>query len=176
MPPMHRRLLALLGTAAAVPLAEVFVLVLVGFIPAEGLAPQSTAVWPYDSYHDMRWLLVYHNSWLMFGSGLLALIALRGVLSATIVSLAWPAHAPRPPYRALLLRNVGVAAFGAFLVLPFAAYAIAASVVSLSWFLFAALIPMLLLAPFLQRMSVAQGGGAACRRSNWSAGRYSTSS
>ncbi|MFG3687086.1 hypothetical protein [Micromonospora sp. NPDC047740] len=157
MPPMHRRLLALLGITAAVPLAEVVVLVLLGFIPAEGLAPQSTAVWPYDSYHDMRWLLVYHNSWLMFGSGLLGLIALRGVLSATIVSLAWPAHAPRPPYRALLLRNVGVAAFGAFLVLPFAAYAIAASVVSLSWFLFAALIPMLLLAPFLQRMSVGPG-------------------
>ncbi|OKI64352.1 hypothetical protein [Micromonospora sp. CB01531] len=157
MPPTHRRLLALLGIAAAVPLAEVFVLVLVGFFPAEGLAPQVTAVWPYDSYHDMRWLLVYHNSWLMFGSGLLTLIALRGVLSATIVSLAWPAHAPRPPYRALVLRNVGVAAFGAVLVLPFAAYSVAASVVSLSWFLFASLIPMLLLAPFLQRMSVDPG-------------------
>ncbi|MCW3817978.1 hypothetical protein ONA91_26360 [Micromonospora sp. DR5-3] len=150
----HRRLLALLGITAAVPLAEVLVLVLIRFLTAEGLAPQSTAVWPYDSYHDMRWLLVYHNTWLMFGAGLLALIALRGLLSATIVSLAWPARSPRPPYRALLLRNIGVAAFGAVLVLPFAAYAVAASVVSLSWFLFSALIPMLLLAPFLQRMSV----------------------
>ncbi|MEV0806298.1 hypothetical protein [Micromonospora sp. NPDC050200] len=153
MRPTHR-LLALLGITAALPLAEVLILLLIGFTPAKGLAPQITAVWPYDSYHDMRWLLVYHNSWLMFGSGLLGLIALRGVLSATIVSLAWPTRTPRPPYRALVLRNVGVAAFGAVLVLPFAAYSVAASVLSLSWFLFASLIPMLLLAPFLQRMSV----------------------
>ncbi|GAA2708850.1 hypothetical protein ACFY2R_04495 [Micromonospora olivasterospora] len=106
------------------------------------------------AYHDMRWLLVYHDSWWLFWSGLLVLIALRGVLCAAIVSLAWPARAPRPPYRTLVLRNVGVAAIGAVLVLPFAAYAVGASAVSLSWFLFAALIPMLLLAPFLQRMSV----------------------
>ncbi|TYC20849.1 hypothetical protein FXF52_29120 [Micromonospora sp. MP36] len=146
--------MALLGITAAVPLAESLALVLLGFIPAEGLAPQVTAVWPYDSYHDMRWLLVYHNTWLLFGAGLLTLIALRGVLTAAIVNLAWPTHTPRPPYRDLLLRNVGVAAFGAVLVLPYAAYSIGASVVSLSWFLFAALGPMIVLAPFLQRMSV----------------------
>ncbi|MET8908956.1 hypothetical protein [Micromonospora sp. NPDC004551] len=158
MRPTHRRLAALLAIAAAVPMAEALVLVLIGFVPAEGLAPQASAVWPYDSYHDMRWLLVYHNSWLMFGSGLLGLIALRAVLSAALVSLAWPGRVPRPPYRALLVRNIGVAALGAVIVLPFAAYSIAASVVSLSWFLFAALVPMMLLAPFLQRMSVGRGG------------------
>jgi hypothetical protein len=155
--PTHRRLVALLAIAAAVPAAEVLVLVLIGFVTAEGLAPQASAVWPYDSYHDMRWLLVYHNSWLMFCFGLLGLIALRAVLSAALVSLSWPARTPRPPYRALLLRNLGVAMLAAVIVLPFAAYSIAASAVSLSWFLFTALIPMMLLAPFLQRMSVCRG-------------------
>ncbi|MFG3421650.1 hypothetical protein [Micromonospora sp. NPDC048063] len=153
----QRRLAALLGIAAVVPLAEVLVLMPSGFVTAKGLAPQISAVWPYDSYHDMRWLLVYHNSWLTFWAGLLGAILLRGVLSATLVGLAWPARVPRPPYRALLRRNLEVAALGAVLVLPFAAYSVAASVASLSWFLFASLVPMVLLAPFLQRMSVGRG-------------------
>jgi hypothetical protein len=155
--PTQRRLVVLLGVAAAVPLAEALVLIPSGFATAEALAPQVSAVWPYDSYHDMRWLLVYHNSWLTFGAGLLAVILLRGVLSATLVSLAWPARVPRPAYRALVRRNLEVAALGAVLVLPFAAYSVAASVVSLSWFLFSSLGPMVLLAPFMQRMSVGRG-------------------
>ncbi|MER7333859.1 MULTISPECIES: hypothetical protein [unclassified Micromonospora] len=153
----RRRLVALLGVAAVVPLAEVLVLMPSGFATAEGLAPQASAVWPYDSYHDMRWLLVYHNTWLTFWAGLLGVILLRGVLTAALVGLAWPARVPRPPYRALVRRNLEVAALGAVLVLPFAAYSVAASVASLSWFLFASLIPMMLLAPFLQRMSVGRG-------------------
>lgn len=152
-----RRLLALLGLAAAMPLVAAVILVRIPFRNAQGLIPQSSAVWPYDSYHDMRWLLVYHNSWLMFGLLLLGAIVLRGLYSAALVGLAWPAGVRRPPYRALARRNLEVAAFTAVLVLPFAAYAVAASVVSLSWFLFASLTPMILLAPFLQRMAVGRG-------------------
>ncbi|MEU4644914.1 hypothetical protein [Micromonospora sp. NPDC023814] len=44
----------------------------------------------------MRWLLVYHDSWLTFWAGLLGAILLRGVLSAALVGLAWPARVPRP--------------------------------------------------------------------------------
>ncbi|SCL29295.1 hypothetical protein GA0074692_2699 [Micromonospora pallida] len=151
------RLFALLGVAAVVPLAESLVLVLIGFRQAEGLIGQSTAVWPYDSYHDMRWLLVYHNSWWVFGLGLVGAIMVRGALSAVLVGLSWPARRPRPSRRTLLLRNLGVAALTAAIVAPFAALAVAASVVSLSWVLFASLIPMVMLAPFLQRMAVGAG-------------------
>ncbi|MEU0156112.1 hypothetical protein [Micromonospora fulviviridis] len=126
------RLLALLGAAAIVPLAESLALVSIGFRQAEGLIGQSSAVWPYDSYHDMRWLLVYHQSWWVFGLGLVGAIMLRGALSAVLVSLSWPAGAPRPARRVLLLRNLGVAALTAAIVAPFAALAVAASVVSLS--------------------------------------------
>ncbi|GAA2221102.1 esterase/lipase family protein [Micromonospora olivasterospora] len=155
--PSRWRLLALLGVAAVVPLAESLVLVPIGFRQAEGLIGQSSAVWPYDSYHDMRWLLVYHNSWWVFGLGLVGAIVARGALSAALVGLSWPAGSPRPVRRALLLRNLGVAALTAAIVAPFAALAVAASVVSLSWVLFASLIPMVVLAPFLQRMAVGAG-------------------
>ncbi|MFE0591574.1 esterase/lipase family protein [Micromonospora echinospora] len=151
------RLLVLLGVAAAVPLAESLVLVSIGFRQAEGLIGQSSAVWPYDSYHDMRWLLVYHQSWWAFGLGLVGAIVVRGALSAALVGLAWPPGRPRPSRRSLLLRNLGVAALTAAIVTPFAALAVAASVVSLSWVLFASLIPMVILAPFLQRMAVGAG-------------------
>ncbi|OZV80227.1 hypothetical protein CA850_15155 [Micromonospora echinospora] len=153
----RRRLLALLGVAAAVPLTESLVLVLIGFRQAEGLIGQSSAVWPYDSYHDMRWLFVYHQSWWAFGLGLVGAIVVRGALSAALVGLSWPAGRPRPAWRDLLLRNLGVAALTAVIVAPFAALAVAASVVSLSWVLFASLIPMVILAPFLQRMAVGAG-------------------
>ncbi|MFE9202496.1 hypothetical protein [Micromonospora sp. NPDC007230] len=155
--PSRWRLLALLGVAAIFPLAESLVLVLIGFRQAEGLIGQSSAVWPYDSYHDMRWLLVYHNSWWVFGLGLVGAIVLRGALSAVLVGLSWPAGRRRPLRRTLLLRNLGVAALTAAIVAPFAGLAVAASVVSLSWVLFASLIPMVILAPFLQRMSVGAG-------------------
>ncbi|OKI62306.1 esterase/lipase family protein [Micromonospora sp. CB01531] len=155
--PSRWRLLALLGVAAILPLAESLVLVLIGFRQAEGLIGQSSAVWPYDSYHDMRWLLVYHNSWWVFGLGLVGAIVLRGALSAVLVGLSWPAGKRRPLRRALLLRNLGVAGLTAAIVAPFAALAVAASVVSLSWVLFVSLIPMVILAPFLQRMSVGAG-------------------
>ncbi|MEV6817019.1 hypothetical protein, partial [Micromonospora sp. NPDC051296] len=155
--PSRRRLSALLGVAAVVPLAEAIVLVSIGFRQAEGLIGQSTAVWPYDSYHDMRWLLVYHDSWWLFGLGLVGAIVLRGALNAVLVGLSWPTGAPRPPRRSLLLRNLGVAALTAAIVAPFAALAVAASVVSLSWVLFSSLIPMVILAPFLQRMAVGAG-------------------
>ncbi|MFU8874524.1 hypothetical protein [Micromonospora sp. SL4-19] len=155
--PSRARLLALLVVAAAVPLAESLVLVSFRFRQAEGLIGQASAVWPYDSYHDLRWLLVYHNSWLTFALGLVGALVVRGMLSATLVGLAWPARVPRPSARSLLLRNLGVAAFSAAVVAPFAALAVAASVVSLSWVLFTSLVPMLILAPFLQRMAVGAG-------------------
>ncbi|TCC00436.1 hypothetical protein E0H26_01725 [Micromonospora zingiberis] len=153
-----RRLLALLAVAGAVPLIEAAILVGIDFRSPQALAPQATGVWPYDTYHDLRWLLVYHNSWLTFGLGLLAAVTLRGLLSAVLVRLAWPAHLPRPPTRHLVGRNLGVAALTAVIVAPFAAMSIAASAVALSWLVFVSLGPMIVIAPFLQRMSVGPGG------------------
>ncbi|MGC5020706.1 hypothetical protein [Micromonospora sp. DT47] len=150
----HGRLAALLVLAVLPPVVEAAVLVGIGFHSAQGVAPQVTAVWPYDSYHDLRWLMVYHNSWLSFLLGLLALIGIRGLLSAGLTSLAWPEGVDRPSFRWLVTRNVEVAALAAVIISPWAALSLAFSAVALSWYLLASLIPMLLLAPFLQRAGV----------------------
>ncbi|MFD6610154.1 hypothetical protein ACGF5H_25170 [Micromonospora chalcea] len=61
-----RRLVGLLLLTAVSPTVEAVVLVSLGFVATQGLAPQAAAVWPYDTYHDLRWLYVYHDSWSSF--------------------------------------------------------------------------------------------------------------
>ncbi|SCG77136.1 alpha/beta hydrolase [Micromonospora humi] len=148
------RLIGLFALAAALPAVEEAVLVAARFHAAQGLAPQVTAVWPYDSYHDMRWLLVYHDSWGSFGLGLLALIVIRALLSALLTWLAWPAGEARPSRRWLLRRNLEVAVVAALVVSPWAALSVAFSAVALSWYLFASLGPLVVTAPFLARAGV----------------------
>ncbi|MFG2055168.1 hypothetical protein ACGFI9_14145 [Micromonospora sp. NPDC048930] len=135
-------------------MVEEALLVAVDFHAARGLAPQVTAVWPYDSYHDLRWLLVYHDSWFAFVVGLLVVTAVRGVLSAGLTALAWPAGTPRPAWGWLVRRNLEVAALATVVISPWAALSVAFSAVALSWYLFASLAPMVVLAPFLARAGV----------------------
>jgi hypothetical protein len=152
------RFATLLAATTVPPTAQNAVIDAIGFRGAEGLSPQASAVWPYDTYHDMRWLLVYHDRWAVFLLLFLGIVVQRGVFTAIVVALAWPdRRVPRPPLRALVQRNLTVALVTALIVLPYAALAVAATAVSLSWFLFASLGPMLLLAPFLQRAGVSAG-------------------
>ncbi|WP_438941391.1 hypothetical protein [Micromonospora deserti] len=150
----RRRTRRLLALAAVPPALEAAVIALLTFHSARGLSPQVTAVWPYDSYHDMRWLLVYHNSWTTFLLGLLAITLVRGMLSAGLTALAWPEHTPRPSFRWLARRNLEVAALAIVIISPWAALAVAYSALALSWYLLASLLPMLVLAPFLVRGGV----------------------
>lgn len=151
------RLRWLLVLGAVPPAIEAALLVGVGLQAARALAPQATAVWPYDAYHDLRWLLVYHNSWQTFVLGLLAVIVIRGLLSAGLTALAWPPTVDRPALRWLVWRNARVAALAMLIISPWAALSIGFSSVALSWYLIASLLPMLLLAPFLQRAGVSAG-------------------
>ncbi len=148
------RLMALCALAAVPPAIEAVLLVHLGFVAAEGLSSQVTAVWPYDTYHDLRWLYVYHDSWPDFLVGLLLVIGFRALLTTGLVALAWPAGVDRPGLRWLLGRNLGLSAVVTALVAPWALISVAASVVALSWVLLASLLPMFLLAPFLQRAAV----------------------
>lgn len=151
---VDRRLLGLLALTSLPPMVEATVLVAMGFIAAEGLAPQTAAVWPYDTYHDLRWLFVYHDSWPNFLFWLGLLVVSRGLFHTVLVVLAWPAGVPRPPVRWLLRRSLGLAVLVAVFVAPWAVVSVAASVVALAWVLLASLLPMVLLAPFLQRAAV----------------------
>ncbi|HEX5997318.1 MAG TPA: hypothetical protein VFY84_19435, partial [Jiangellales bacterium] len=96
----------MLVVSAVPPVLEASILAATGFQAARGLSAQASAIWPYHSYHEMRWLLVYHNSIPGFLLELLAVIVLRGLLSAVMVALAWPAQVPRPSLRWLALRNL----------------------------------------------------------------------
>ncbi|MCI4064654.1 hypothetical protein MRQ36_19580 [Micromonospora sp. R77] len=147
----RRRVAALLALSALVPVTEAAVIAAIGFQAVRGLSPQSSAVWPYGAYHDMRWLLVYHRSIPGFLLELLAITVLRGVYSAALVGFSWPAQQPRPSWRWLVRRNVEVAALAAVVVSPWAAFSVAFATVTLSWFLAASLVPMLILSPFLIR-------------------------
>lgn len=147
----RRRGIALLVLAALPPALEAAVVAGIGFQAVRGLAPQASAIWPYHVYHDMRWLLVYHNSIPGFVLLLLALTVVRGLFSAVLVALSWPAQVPRPSLRWLALRNVEIAALAAVVVSPWAAFSVAFATVTLSWFLLTSLIPMLILSPFLIR-------------------------
>ncbi|MFE9651612.1 hypothetical protein [Micromonospora sp. NPDC006431] len=151
---LDKRFVALLVLAAVPPAVEGVILDASGFRAADGLAPQVTAVWPYDTYHDLRWLFVYHDSWLTFAVGLAGLIVFRASLTTGLVALAWPRQVPWPGLGWLVRRNLVLTVLITVVVSPWAALSIAASVAALSWLLFASLLPLFLLAPFLQRAAV----------------------
>jgi hypothetical protein len=147
----------LLCTLTALPsAAEAAVLCGVGFRPSLGLSVLATAPAPYGTLHDLLWTLVYHDSWPGFVLELAAAILFRALLGTAAVHLAWPDGVPRPPARVLLGRNLLFAAVCAVIISPWAALALAAVAIALSWFVFGELLPLLLFAPFLQR-------GGICR-------------
>jgi hypothetical protein len=151
------RILLLLALTALPAAVEAAALSSLRVRPSLGLSVLLTAPAPYGSLHDMLWTLVYHNSWPSFVLELSAAIVFRGLLGAAAVALAWPAEAPRPPARRLVARNLTFAAVCAAIISPFAAMAIAAAAVALSWFVFGELIPVLLFAPVLQRGGICPG-------------------
>jgi len=122
-----------------------------GFTATTQISPQASALWPYDTFHDVRWVMVYHNSWAGFVGESAAAIVLRGLFCTVLTALAWPHRAERPSLRRLTTRHVAFAAgLGAFLS-PWAAMSVVVSDVSLAWYLFGAILPLLIMAPFLQR-------------------------
>ncbi|TDC44330.1 hypothetical protein E1166_00035 [Micromonospora sp. KC213] len=151
MRPERVRLLWLLVLAAIPPAAVAGVLLAVDFTSALGLAPQVSAISPYATFFDLRWVLVYHDSWAMFAVLLPGVIVLRGLYASVLVALAWPAQRPRPSYRRLAGRNLVYSAVAHLVLLPWAAMAVVAADVSLAWYQFMELVPLLILAPWLQR-------------------------
>jgi hypothetical protein len=57
---------------------------------ARPLAPQVTALPPLASYHDLRWLFAFNQSWLGFTAVLLLLLVTRAAVDAVLIQLAWP--------------------------------------------------------------------------------------
>ncbi|OKI49357.1 hypothetical protein [Micromonospora sp. CB01531] len=157
MRPDRVRLLQLVILCAVPPAIEAAVLRGVRFTSVLGLAPQASAVWPYGTFHDLLWVLVYHNSWIGFAVELLATIVLRGLFCAVLIAIAWPTEVPRPSWRRLAGRNLAISALATVLLSPWAAIALVTVEVALSWWIVFELLPLLVLAPLLQRGGMVPG-------------------
>ena len=89
-----------LVTATAVLAAlEAALVVTLGPTTAAPLAPQIAAPAPFGVFHDLRWLLVYHPSWLVFVVGAGALVGMRAALDTALVRAAWPSGQDRKSTR-----------------------------------------------------------------------------
>jgi hypothetical protein len=133
----------LLTVAIGGPVLEVGLLWLLGVTSALGIAPAVTAPAPFATFHDLRWLLVYHRTWPGFVAEALALLAFRGALTALLVALAWPKGAPRPSVAALLRQAATFTLVSAVLLAPWAGLLFGLAVMPVSWLFFAAVPPVL---------------------------------
>lgn len=148
VPPRTPLLLALTAGPAA---AEAAILAVLGDRAAVGRAAQVTAPSPFGVFHDLRWVFVYHDSWLAFAAELLGAVAVRTLLGVAIVVLVWPAERSRPPMRRLVRTNLVVTVVSAVALAPWTAVTVAAGVTALSWFAIGAMLAVLVLAPVLHR-------------------------
>jgi hypothetical protein len=136
--PQLRRHRALLVVSIGFPLAEAILLLLIGPPASVALAPQITAVAPFGTFHDLRWLFVFHRSWGTFAIEAAAFIAFRSVLTAVLVRSAWPCDVPRPAFDVVARRTLAFTIVTAIVLSPFVALLVAMSVVSVSWLFFVA--------------------------------------
>jgi len=144
----------LVGLAAGLPLLEAVLIDVFAPGPARALAPQASAIGPFGVFHDLRWLLVYHWSWIFFIVELTAAILIRGALIGLFVREAWPDDVQRPSARAAIARGILFTA-GAVVVLgPWAIIMFAQAVIPVSWFFFAAIPPFLIIAALIHHASV----------------------
>ncbi len=138
------RKLVVLCIAANV--AEASLVAGLGHGATAGLAPQASAVAPFGVFADMRWVSVYHNSWASFGAEVVAMLVVRGAMTAYAVHLAWPAGVVHPARRSLALRGFLGTAFAAILLVPSVTLLFGMASVPISWLFFAAVPVALLIA------------------------------
>lgn len=127
---------------------EATLIVAVGPADAAAIAPQVAAPAPFGVFHDLRWLLVYHPSWVVFVVGAVALVSARAALDCALVRAAWPEDEPAPSSRAQLTHAFRFTGVTALALVLFAVLTFALAVTSLSWLFFVA-VPVLLIVALL---------------------------
>ena len=163
---------AMLGPAVETALLGAF-----GSAQASSLGPQLTAPPPFDLFHDLRWISVYHNSWVTLTLELIAMLALRSLWVAWMVQRSWPDD-PRPSLGPAAKRTVVFYAVGSVLMAPWVVLLFGLAVTHLSYLFFSALPPMLAIALLIHRGALAQAAGhwwrwrPSWRSIAWSAGTF----
>ena len=147
----------LLAVSIGAPVVEVALLWALGLTSALGIAPAVTAPAPFATFHDLRWLMVYHRSWLGFAVEAVAMVAFRGAMTALIVGLAWPRAVPRPPAAVLLRQGTLFTLASALLLAPWAGLLFGLAVMPVSWLFFAAIPPVLAIGLLIHQGAVHDG-------------------
>ena len=118
---------------------------------AIAISSQGTAPPPFGLFHDLRWVAVYHQSWLMLAGDLVALVLVRTALNAVIIRASWPGGVTPPSWRRMLRGGAIANAVGALVLAPWVAALFGMAVVSVSWLIFAGVVPLLMIAVFLHQ-------------------------
>jgi hypothetical protein len=105
----------------------------IGIGAARELSPQLTAMPPLGLFHDLRWLFVYHDSWLTFGFGAAAVVIFRSLFTAFVVRLAWPADRDRPSFPRAWCSALVYTLIAGALLSPMVTLLFGASVIPFSW-------------------------------------------
>ena len=111
----HRGLVVVCTAAAVVEALLVSV-----FAPTSslGLATQVTAPPPFGVFHDLRWIVVYHESWLGLAGELLAFVVFRSLLTAVCLRAAWPHDLAPEPWALTIRRSVVFTVIAGVLLAP----------------------------------------------------------
>jgi hypothetical protein len=137
---------ALILLATVPPMIEGAILSGLSIQRAAAVAPQLTAMPPFGAFHDLRWVAVFHRSWLQFGLAIAAAALFRSILTACMVCAACLGRTDRQPLPIVWCRAlVGTVVLFAVLSLP-TLLLFAAEVVSLSWMVIAGIGTLLVLA------------------------------
>jgi hypothetical protein len=137
------------GLVVVCALAAVLETVLVSvFAPTAslGLATQVVAPPPFGAFHDLRWIVVYHESWVGLAFELLAFVVFRACVTTVCLRAAWPSDVPEEPIAVTVRRSVAFTVVVGVLLAPWAGLMFALAVVSLSWLFFVAIPVVLFLA------------------------------
>jgi hypothetical protein len=153
--------------AVLAPVAETAVLWFLGPKGSAALGPQVTAPPPFDVFHDLRWISVYHNSWPLLALELVGIVVFRGLYVAWMIQGAWPRDDP-PAMPRSAVRAAAFYAAASLLLLPWVALLFGLALTHLSYLFFVALPPAIAIVLLTHRGALAQGAGRWWRwRPTW---------
>lgn len=127
-----KRRFLLLALCGGLPAAEAVALIAFGMRGSVPLTPAVTAAAPYGVYHDLRFLLTYHFSWVTFAAEAVAMVAWRAALDTALNLIAWPAGLPRPAAGVIMRRTAVFTLTAAAALVPSAASTSAMGVMPVS--------------------------------------------
>lgn len=148
----------LLAPAVLAPLIETALLRAAPEPSTAAIGPQVTAPPPFDLFHDLRWVSVYHDSWLTLALELCAVIALRSFFASYMVRAAWPSEGA-PSIFSGARRTSVFYLIAAVLLMPWVALMFGFSVIGVSYLFFASLPPVVVVAMLIHRGASSQAAG-----------------